>query len=77
MSPTDWQLEARAQTPPWQLVEQQAAPEAQAWPITAQVPPVTAWQVPPAQVWVQHAAPVEQRPPMSTQVVPEQIPPTH
>src|SRR5713101_6307901 len=56
-SPVAWQLYARTQTPPWQLVEQQSAGEPQAWPITlhVEVEPGMVAQVPDVQVAVQQS----------------------
>src|SRR5690242_472788 len=48
-SPFAWHVYARAQIPPWQLVEQQSAPVEHASPTTLQVPPARAWHVPPEQ----------------------------
>jgi hypothetical protein len=56
ISPLAWQLYARTQTPPWQLVEQQFAPEVHAWPITPHVWPAIVAHVPLVQVAVQQSA---------------------
>jgi hypothetical protein len=75
MSPVAWQLKAGTQTPPWQLVEQQSPPLAQAWPRTPQVWPGRLWQLPvEPQLPVQHWSSLEQAWETSAQVRDEQVP---
>ncbi len=66
--------------PPWQFVEQQSAPTAQASPsvVHALVPVgvVSGWHVP-EQLPVQHSVPAAQLVPVDLQVVFAQRPPTH
>jgi hypothetical protein len=63
-----------AQKPPWQLVEQQSEPRAQAWPMTLQLPPGKAAQVPPVQVLVQQSLAPLQDLPTSEQILSEHVP---
>lgn len=69
-----WQKYAFAQNPPWQLVEQQSEPLAQAWPMTLQLPPGNAAHAPAVQVRVQQSPAAVQCLPTSEQILSEQVP---
>ena len=69
MSPVALQLDARAQIPPWQLVEQQGPPEPQALPRVMQPPSTgfSGWQRPAAQLRLQQSEACAQVAPVVTQ----------
>jgi hypothetical protein len=66
-SPFDWHVYARAQTPPWQFVEQQSTPVEHASPSTLHVPPARTWHVPPEQTPLQQAPDAVQAAPVAVQ----------